>query len=230
MREAFRAHGHNAWSCDLEPAEDGSAFHYQTSVKQLFKWSTRGMPGGLWDMPARWDLFIAHPDCTFLSVSGLHWNKRRPDRAEKTAKALAFVQWIFDLAEKRDVPLCLENPISCISSRIRKPDQIIQPYQFGHDASKATCLWLRRLPPIVIDPRSFVEPRMICKCGARYDYKAVAECKSCGLSDKHFRPRWANQTDSGQNRLGPSETRAMDRARTYHGIANAFAEQWGKII
>lgn len=98
--------------------------------------------------------------------------------------------------------IVIENPISCISSRIRKPDQIIQPWQFGEDASKATCLWLKGLPPLV--PTSLVEPRMV-----------------------EGKPRWGNQTDSGQNKLGPSEDRWKERSRTFQGIANAFADQWG---
>lgn len=96
----------------------------------------------------------------------------------------------------------MENPISIISTRIRKPDQIIQPYQFGHDASKSTCLWLNGLLPL--RPTKWVEPRIV-----------------------DGKKRWANQTDSGQNRLGPSEQRAALRAVTYQGIADAMAEQWG---
>jgi hypothetical protein len=194
IRRAFRSRGHNAWSCDLVPADDGSPHHIQGDVLDEI-----GYP--------HWDLLIVHPDCTYLSVSGLHWNKRVPGRAEKTEAALEFVRILMNTeayANGRDVPLrfCLENPISCISSRIRKPDQIVQPYQFGHDASKATCLWLKNLPLLV--PTKNVAPRMV-----------------------NGRPRWANQTDSGQNRLGPSPTRAADRSRTYEGIADAMAEQWG---
>lgn len=188
VRRAFRARGHDAWSCDLLDAEDGGE-HFQGNVLSLLS------------QEAKWDLMIAHPPCTYLTVSGLHWNKRRPGRAEKTAEALEFVRRLLDAPVPR---IALENPIGIISTHIRKPDQIIQPYQFGHDASKRTCLWLKGLPPL--RPTGYVAPRMV-----------------------DGRPRWANQTDSGQNRLGPSEDRWKLRAVTYDGIAEAMAEQWGSL-
>ncbi len=116
---------------------------------------------------------------------------------------------------------CIENPISIMSTLWRKPDQIIQPYEFSDDASKKTCLWLEGLPKLVIDPAKYVEPRWVCECGSVQRYKVT--CPRCRTFK--WKPRWANQTDSGQNRLGPSEHRAMDRARTYPGIAEAFT-QW----
>ena len=184
VRDAFDALGHDAWSCDLLPGERPGQ-HYQADLCEVI-----GMG---------WDLVIAHPPCTFLSASGLHWNRRRPGRAEQTAAALDFVRRIM----AADVPrLAIENPVGCISTQIRRPDQIIQPWQYGHDASKTTCLWLRGLPPLV--PTESILPRIV-----------------------DGRPRWANQTDSGQNRLGPSPTRWRERSRTYRGIANAMAEQWG---
>lgn len=134
VRRAFRALGHDAWSCDLLPADDGAEHHLQTDVLK----AAGQRP---------WDLGIFHPPCTYLSVSGLHWNKTRPERAGLTAKALDLVRALLELALPR---LALENPIGCISSKIRRPSQIIQPHDFGEDASKATCLWLRGLPP----PRS----------------------------------------------------------------------------
>ena len=100
--------------------------------------------------------------------------------------------------------IAIENPIGCIGTRIRKADQIVHPYQYGHDASKATCLWLKNLPPL--RPTSFVEPRMV-----------------------NGRPRWSNQTDSGQNRLPPSADRWKIRSETYTGIAEAMASQWGPL-
>ncbi len=100
----------------------------------------------------------------------------------------------------------LENPVGCISSRIRKPDQIIQPYEYGEDASKKTCLWLNGLPPL--RPTGYYPPRHVFGNGKTYF-------------------RWANQTDSGQNNLGPSEDRWKERSRTYLGIAAAMADQWG---
>ena len=146
---------------------------------------------------------IAHPPCTYLTVAGLHWNKRDPQRAEKTEEALAFVRTLLDAPI---ASIALENPVSCISTRIRKPDQIIQPWQFGHDASKATCLWLKNLPLLPIDHAKAFPPRMV-----------------------NGRPRWSNQTDSGQNRLGPSPDRWKERSRTFEGIAEAMAGQWGEV-
>ena len=144
-----------------------------------------------------WDLMVAHPPCTYLCSSGLHWNKRRPGRAEQTEDALRFVLLLLDAPISR---IALENPIGCISTRIRKPDQTIQPWQFGDDASKATCLWLKGLPTLV--PTN------------------VLPLPPSG--------RWANQTASGQNKLAPSANRWKERSKTYPGIAQAMAEQWGK--
>ncbi len=180
VREAFRNKGHDAWSCDLLPTEIPSDFHIQGDV----------FPVAYYD---RWDLMIAHPPCTYLAVSGIHWNYRVQGRAEKTEEALEFVQNLLDAPIPR---ICLENPVSVISSRVRKPDQIIQPWQFGHDASKRTCLWLKNLPALL--PTNII------------------------LQD-----RYANQTPSGQNKLGPSADRQRNRSRTYTGIAEAMAQQWG---
>lgn len=185
VREAFRNRGHNVMSCDFLPSEDNSPHHYQGDIRDLLN--------------EYWDLMIAHPPCTFLAVSGLHWNKRIPGRAAKTEEALDFVRLLMGVDIGKIV---IENPISCISSRIRKPDQIIQPWQFGEDASKSTCLWLKGLPPLT--PTRRVEPRMVAG-----------------------KPRWGNQTDSGQNNLGPSEDRWKERSRTFQGIASAMADQWG---
>lgn len=184
VRDAFSRAGHYAMSCDLLPSEQ-SGLHYQ---------------GDLFDiLDDGWDLMIAHPPCTFLCSSGIHWNKRRPERAIQTEDALAFVEKLLNANIDR---IALENPIGIISSRVRKPDQIIQPYQFGHDASKATCLWLKNLPKL--KPTQFVEPRYI-----------------------DGKPRWGNQTDSGQNKLPPSKDRWKIRSETYAGIAEAMARQWG---
>lgn len=194
VREAFRRLGHDAWSCDTEPAEDRSEFHIEGDVL----WFVENLEP--------FDLFIVHPPCTFLCSSGLHWNKRRPDRANDTERAYRFATRCISVPVER---VCMENPIGCLSTRIRKPEQIIQPYQFGEDASKATCLWLNNLSKLV--PTGLVAPRIVI------DKKGYP------------RPRWANQTDSGQNKFGPSPQRSMDRARTYRGIADAMAMamQWG---
>lgn len=188
VREAFRALGHDAWSCDLLPAEDGSAFHYQQDVVPL--------------LSAGWDLMIAHPPCTYLCISGIHWNKRIPGRAALTEESLAFVKTLLDAPIPK---IALENPVGVISTRIRKPDQIIQPWQHGHSESKQTALWLKGLPKLV--PTNVLTPTRFQANG---------------------KPRWDNQTPTGQNKLGPSPTRWKDRARTYEGIAAAMAEQWGK--
>lgn len=129
VRDAFRRLGHDAYSCDLVPMADGT-YHITNNVLNVLD---RG-----------WDLAIFHPDCTYVAVSGLHWNKRRPERAALTEQALDFVRRLMAC----QIPKwAIENPIGCISTRIRKPDQVIQPWQYGEDASKATCLWLKGLPP-----------------------------------------------------------------------------------
>ena len=131
VREAFRKLGHDAWSCDIIPADDNSPYHYQCDVREV--------------LDKGWDLMIAHPPCTYLASSGLHWNKRIAGRQEKTEEALEFIQLLMNAPIER---IAIENPIGCISSRIRKPEQIIQPWQFGEDASKSTCLWLKNLPKL----------------------------------------------------------------------------------
>lgn len=125
VRDAFRAAGHDALSCDLLPSETAGP-HYQGDVRDV--------------LGQRWDLMIAHPPCTHLAVSGARWFK---DKQAEQAEALDFVRLLLDAPIPR---IALENPISIISSRIRKPDQIIQPWQFGHGETKATCLWLKNLP------------------------------------------------------------------------------------
>lgn len=183
VREAFREQGHDAWSCDLLPSEIPGQ-HIQGDVLEL--------------LDNRWDMLIAFPPCTYLCRSGLHWNNRIPERNQLTIEALQFVRSLM----QAPIPhFAIENPPGCISTSIRKPDQIIQPYQFGEDASKATCLWLKRLPKL--KPTCYVEPRMA-----------------------NSKRRWSNQTDSGQDREQRSDHRWMDRSRTYRGIAEAMAQQW----
>jgi hypothetical protein len=140
VREAFCKRGHDAWSCDLLPAEDGSTKHIQDDASTVARL-------GLME----WDLMIAHPPCTHLAVSGARWFK---DKLVEQQAALDFVRNLLDAPIQR---IALENPISIISSRIRKPDQIIQPWQFGHGETKATCLWLKGLPKLV--PTKIVEGR-----------------------------------------------------------------------
>ena len=137
VRQAFRNIGHDAWSCDLLESEDGSPFHIQGDVIPLL---TDG-----------WDLAIFHPPCTHLAVSGARWWK---DKAEEQKEALAFVRALMAAPIHR---IAIENPVSKISSAIRKPDQIIQPWQFGHGETKTTCLWLKGLPLLV--PTNIVSGR-----------------------------------------------------------------------
>ena len=184
VRDAFIAKGHEAISCDLLPT-DVSGPHYQGDVFDIIN--------------DGWDLMIAHPPCTYLCSSGLHWNKRTPGRQEMTDEALEFVRKLLNAPIEK---IALENPIGCISTQIRKPSQTIQPWQFGHDASKATCLWLKNIP--LLTPTQLIEPRIV-----------------------DGKKRWANQTDSGQNRLPPSADRWKIRSETYQGIAKAMADQWG---
>jgi len=131
VRNAFRAAGHQAYSCDLLPAEDGSAYHIEGDVLKVLEFD------------GRWDLLIAHPPCTHLAVSGARWFK---DKQREQTEALEFVRALLDAPVPK---ICVENPISIISSKIRKPDQIIQPWQHGHGETKATCLWLKGLPKLV---------------------------------------------------------------------------------
>ena len=214
VRDAFLAAGCDAVSCDLLQTES-SGPHYQGDVRDL--------------LPEPWDLLIAHPPCTYLCSSGLHWNRRgaevdgRP-RGELTEEAIAFARMFIDGKETAHIPRrAVENPIGCLSSRVRKPEQVIHPHQFGHDASKATCLWLHGLP--LLKPTLNVAPRWVC-CGM-----VLAEevgrygCPNCHGGRRPL-PRWANQTDSGQNRLPPSEDRWKLRSETYRGIAFAMASQW----
>jgi site-specific DNA-cytosine methylase len=180
VRDAFAVLGHDAMSCDLLETEHPGR-HWTGDVRDVLGWG--------WG----WDLMIAHPPCTHLAASGArYWAAKRQDGRQQAA--LAFVQLLLDAPIPR---IALENPIGIISTAIRPPDQIIQPWQFGDDASKATCLWLKGLP--LLQPTNVIQ-----------------------------KIRYANQTPSGQNRLGPSNpNRAKDRSRTYPGIAAAMATQWG---
>jgi len=224
VRDAFIERGHNAWSCDLMPTEGNNKNHYQGNVLDACDWKSGGFFEFLEFKP--WDLIIAHPPCTYLSASGLHWNKRRPERAMKTKKALKFVESIWKLPAKK---ICLENPVGCINSQLDfmpKP-QYIQPYQFGEDASKKTGLWLRGLPPL--QPVEFIKPRLVCKICKKvsnYDDGILKGCSECGASTSNLMQRWSNQTDSGQNKLTPSDDRWKIRSKTYLGIAKAMAQQW----
>lgn len=200
IRRAFEAQGHEAWSCDLKPAEDGSARHIQGDVFEVLR-SFGRTP----------DLGIFHPVCTLLSSSGFHWCYKDPAKYPNTlcgpARLAAVESAVADFMKcvNLDLPrIAIENPIGIMSTRYREPDQILQPNDFGEDASKATCLWLMNVAPLF---------------PTRIEFGRVV----------NGRRRWANQTDSGQNKLPPSSERPADRARTYPGIADAMARQWGSL-
>lgn len=206
VREAFRALGHDAWSCDLQAADDSSPYHYRCDI---------------WEVVShQWDMAIFHPSCTYLTISaawaftdGPYHQKVKPGTLVGQARRDARDQALDDVRRLMALPYpkAIENPIGAISKAIRKPDQIIQPHQFGDDASKATCLWLDRLPKL--EPTCHVPGRI------------VEWPKGSGKMVE----RWGNQTDGGQNKLTPSATRWKDRSKTYTGIANAFADQWTNI-
>jgi hypothetical protein len=164
--------GHDAWSCDLLPTEQPGN-HIQGSVLDI--------------LSDGWDLMVSHPPCTHLAVSGSRWFK---DKKAEQEEAILFVSFLLNAPIEK---IALENPISVISSRIRKPDQIIQPWQFGHGETKATCLWLKGLPKLT--PTNIVDGR-----------------------------------EAKVHRMPPGPDRWKNRSRTYQGIADAMAQQWGKTI
>jgi hypothetical protein len=170
VRDAFRARGHDAWSCDLLPSErDGP--HIQGNVLSI--------------LGDKWDLMIAHPPCTHLAVSGARWFKDRPIEQAKAH------QFFMELVCAPILKIAIENPIGIMSTRHRKPDQIIQPWQFGHGETKATCLWLKGLPLLI--PTQIVSGRL-----------------------------------TRVHRMPPGPDRWRERSRTYPGIADAMAAQWGE--
>ena len=189
VRDAFLSKGWDAISCDLLATESPGP-HIQKDVLEVIK-------------ERSWDMMIAFPPCTYLCSSGLWRCNYDFRRAIKREEALYFIKLLMSANIEK---IAIENPIGCISTRIRPFDQKIQPYQFGEDASKATCLWLKNLP--ILKPTKYIPGREVI-----YNNKKVI--------------RWSNQLDSGQNRLGPSPTRGKDRSKTYQGIANAMADQWG---
>lgn len=204
VRGAFRSRGFDAWSCDLLPADDNSPYHLQEDAI----WAIKSRP---------WDLVIGHPPCTYLTCSAewaygpgpYHQKVKKgtlvgPERAEARQEAIDFFWGMWHAAWKIGAKIALENPVGVINS-MTKPAQIIQPHQFGEDASKKTCLWLHGVPPL--EHTTHIEPRLV-----------------------NGKPRWSNQTDSGQNKLSPGADRWKTRSKTYQGIADAMAEQWGNYI
>lgn len=203
VRDAFRRRGHDAWSCDLLPSEADEKWHLVGDIFDCIEKPTFGEP---------WDLMIAHPPCTYLCNSGVlrlyqggkKINGRDGWRWREMQRA---AQFFVDLLNAPIGRICIENPVMHGYARElvgTNYTQRIQPYHFREDASKGTCLWLKNLPPL--RETGYVRPRLVN-----------------GL------PRWANQTDSNQTRLGPSPDRWKIRSRTYQGIADAMAEQWGSL-
>lgn len=241
VRDAFLARGHEAMSCDLLPT-DAAGPHYQGDVRDV--------------LGDGWDLMVCHPPCTYLSVSGMHWTSRGLRDPQLTEDALDFVRLLLAAPIPR---IALENPVSVISSRIRKPDQVIQPWWFGEDASKKTCLWLKGLQRLV--PTSPKPPRgwkLVKFSGDLLDEQGEPEdCPDCEIDfgdcdcygptqegiayrwidgflfgrpeEAAEKPTWGNQTPSGQNKLGPSPDRWKLRSATYAAVAEAIADQWGGL-
>lgn len=184
VREAFRRRGHDAWSCDLLPAEDGSDFHIQGDAVEAIHF---GRPQQKREyFPQLWDLMVAHPPCTHLAVSGSRWFEEKRASGEQQEA----IEFFLELARAPIPRIAIENPVCIMSSLWREPDQVIQPWQFGHGETKATCLWLKGLPPLV--PTRIVAGR----------HPRV-----------HLMP--------------PGPDRWKERSRTYEGIAEAMAAQWG---
>jgi len=190
VREAFAAKGHDAWSCDLEPT-DIPGNHYQGDVLEFIN--------------DGWDMMIAHPPCTYLTVTGNKWFKpeykdRFPTRQQDRQDAINFFMSLVNAPIDK---IAIENPIGIMSTMYKKPNQIIHPWQFGHEASKSTCLWLKGLdnlkPTDIVDKGEFVT------------YK----------SGKRMTKWYADAASKS-----PKE-RAKIRNKTFQGIADAMAEQWG---
>ena len=190
VRDAFRRRGHDAWSCDLLPSEtDGP--HYICDVQDI--------------LGDGWDMMIAHPPCTYLASMGIWWNAKRPERWPLTFEALALAD---KLASAPIARIAVENPIGYLNRHWERfpngPDQIINPWQFGHEANKPTCLWLKDLPRLV--------PTKLVGKGEFY-----IKANGARMS------KWSHVT-SGTNKA----KRAKIASRTFKGIADAMAEQWGQ--
>lgn len=190
VRNAFSALGHDAWSCDILPTERPGN-HIQGDVLAV--------------LGDGWDLMVAHPPCTYLSVSGARWCTGDSEKAAKRRtlreQALAFVQTLMNAPIPR---IAIENPVSIISSRIKRPTQTIQPWQFGEPMEKRTCLWLTNLPPLV--PTNIVQPEYVTSgTGRRWS-------------------KWFWETS-----MIPYPKRGHARSVTFQGIADAMADQWGGL-
>ena len=202
ITKSFRQLGYEAYSCDLLPCSGGHPeWHIQgDAIQEAYS--------------GKYDLMIAHPPCTYLAVSGARWlyNKdgsKNQERWKNQAEALEFVQHLMDAPIKH---IAIENPISVISSHIRKPDQIVHPYMFGDKASKSTCLWLKNLPKL--------EPTNIVEKGEFVEW--------IGKNGKKKRQaKW--HLDALTQAKTPDERRTL-RSKTFQGMADAIADQWSKVL
>lgn len=199
VRDEFVKMGHEAVSCDFLDTESPGP-HYKGDVMDIIN--------------DGWDIAIFFPDCTYLTCSA-EWAYKEPPYHQKVKPETlvgkerllarkAASEFFLALYNCKIPKIAIENPVGVMSRLFRKPNQVIHPYMFGDDASKATCLWLKSLPKLI--PTSFHQPRIV-----------------------NAKKRWGNQTDSGQNNIGPSEDRWKIRAKTYQGIATAMANQWGNL-
>lgn len=198
VRDAFLDHGHTAISCDILPCESEKyidpSLHYEGDIFDCLKYYKK-------NYPYNFDLMIAHPPCTHLAVSGARFFKEKIADGRQQA-ALNFVQQLMDVDIQH---ICIENPVSVISSNIRKPDQIIQPWMFGESITKTTCLWLKNLPKL--------EPTNIVGKGEFYEYISCKGIKRRG-------PMWHLKSGKGTGKK---------RSKFFPGIAVAMANQWGKL-
>lgn len=200
VRDAFIERGHNAISCDILPSDSDYGTHYMGDVKDILN--------------DGWDLLIAHPPCTYLTVTGARWyyhpedkhlpyDERRPhpmhpNRRKLQQEALDFVKLLLNAPINK---IAVENPVSVISTKIQKPTQIIQPYEYGHKTTKTTCLWLKNLQPL--KPTNIVEPEWVYTKNRRWSKFYYETYKL------------------------PNEEKAKARSKTFDGIAKAMASQWG---
>ena len=215
---AFRERGHNAFSCDIEPCSGGHPeWHIMQDVLPLLngRCSFNTMDGIEHSIDSRWDMIIAHPPCTYLTVAANKlyniekYGKKAVKRLEDREKAIEFFMAFVNADCERKA---IENPIGVISTRYRKPDQIIQPYQFGHPVRKSTCLWLYNLPKL--KPTNIV------------DFECI---HSNGKSGGYSGPSWIVKDENGKILSYKDPRVAKARSKTYEGVAKAMAAQWSDI-
>lgn len=206
-QQAFERAGVEAWTCDLLPSRGSGVRHIQGDVWKALR-------------DGQWDMAVLHPMCTYLTVSaawaygdGPYHQKVKPGTLVGAPRRAAREEALrnFRALLSLPFPVAVENPApSFINRAIRPPDQVIQPWQFGDDASKSTGLWLTRgIPPL--NPTAYCLPRLVKRGNS-------------------ILPRWSNQTDSGQNRLSPGDDRWLERSKTWPGIAAAMGDQWGRWL